>query len=304
MADSAENKTLLVRYMLGQVSSEERAGLEERYFTDSELFEELVAKENDLIDAYARGELSGPERFQFESRFLVTPELRERIKAARSLAGYRPDLTSSKSPQLGMLMTGKNAMSGALRFAFSAMIVVALIWASWMTISNLRLRGQIEQTNSERTALQHQQQEAQRQIADLSARLQQIQGNNQSEETLQPGPTGQPIVSLILAPGLQRAPGKVSILPISSGVSNALLLLKTGSVPYENYSVSLETPEGKQVLKREGLKALPTADVKIVQLSLPSKALGRGDYIVRLFGNNPGSKTKELDAYSFRVVVH
>ena len=301
MRDSEENRTLMIRYILGQVSSEERAGLEERYIGDSDLFEELMATENDLIDAYARDKLSGPERFQFESRFLATPELRERVRAARSLAGYGSSL-SSKSPRLGKLMTGRNAMSPALRFAFSAMMVVVLIWASWMTISNLRLRRQIEQTNAERAALQQQQQQAQRQIADLSARIQQFQTNNQTPEIGQPA--GQPIVSLMLVPGLQRGNGKLNLLPISSDLSGALLLLRTRPDPLSSYSVFLETPEGKQVLKRDGLKALPTADGKVVRLSLPAHALGRGDYVVRLFGIDTNGRTVEVDDYSLRVVLH
>lgn len=293
----------MARYILGQVSSEERAGLEERYFADRDLFEELVATENDLIDAYVRGELSGPERFQFETRFLATPELRERVRAARSLAGYGSQV-SSKPTSLWRLTAGGGYSSRTLRFAFSAIVAMVLVWASWMTISNLRLRRQIEQTSAARTALQQQQQEAQRQIAELSARMRQFEDNNQTQEIAQTGPTGQPILSLTLAPGLQRAPGKVNVLPISSDLSSVLLLLRTGSGPYSSYNVSLETPEGKQVLKRDGLKALSAGDGKVVWLSLPAHALGRGDYIVRLFGNNPNGGTKEVDAYSFRVVVH
>ena len=303
MADSTENKTLLVRYILGQVSREERVGLEERYFTDSDLFEELVATENDLIDAYARGQLSGVERFQFEGRFLATPELRERVRAARSLAACGSAL-SSNSPQPGKLMTGKNAMSPAFRFAFCTIITIVVVWASWMTISNLRLRRQIEQTNAERAALQQQQQQAQRQIADLSARIQQRQETNQTQEIAQLGPAGQPIISLTLAPGLQRSPGKVSVLPISSDLSNVLLLLLTRPGPYSSYGISLETPEGKQVLKRDSLKALPTADGKVIRLFLPPRALGRGDYIVRLFGKSPNAATEEIAAYSLRVILH
>src|SRR5215469_4346956 len=91
MADRSEDKTLLERYILGQVSPEERAVLEERYQADGDLFEELIAKENDLIDSYVRGELSGSARLQFESRFPAIPELRERVELARSLASHIPE---------------------------------------------------------------------------------------------------------------------------------------------------------------------------------------------------------------------
>lgn len=303
MVDNTKDKTLMVRYILGQVSAEERAGLEERYFAHSDLFEELVAAENDLIDAYVRGELSGPRRFQFESRFLATPELRERVKVARSLAGYGSD-QSGKSPTLWKLITGRSTVSPAARFIFAGVVVTLLVWASWTTVSNSRLRRQIEETNTERARLQQQQQEAHRQIAELNARVQQSQGNNRTQEIVQPGPPGQPIISLTLAPGIPRGGGKSSVLPISSDVSSALLLLKTGRNPYSSYSVSLETPEGKQVLKRDALKALSTGSGRVVQVSLPFSTLQRGDYILRLFGNDSAGRTEEVAAYSFRVVLH
>lgn len=301
MVDNTKDKTLMVRYLLGQVSAEERHGLEERYFADTDLFEELVGTENDLIDAYVRGQLSSAQRFQFESRFLATPELRDRVRAARSLAGYDSDL-SGKSPGLWKL-SSRSAIGPALRFVFSGVVVALLVWASWATVSNFRLRRQIEQANIEHARLLQQQQEAQRQIAELNARVQ-SQENNQTQELLPPGQTGQPIISLMLAPGVSRSGSKSTVLPLSSGVSGAMLLLKARPDPYSSYSVSLETPEGRQVLKRNGLKALSPGNAKVVQVFLPSSALQRGDYVLRLFGNNPGVQTEEIDAYSFRAVMH
>src|SRR5947207_2409634 len=77
--------SLLVRYLLGEASPEERSHLEARYVTNAELFEELVAAENDLIDAYAGGHLSDSDRRRLEEYFLVTPERRQRVEFAKAL---------------------------------------------------------------------------------------------------------------------------------------------------------------------------------------------------------------------------
>ncbi|PWT90916.1 MAG: hypothetical protein C5B54_06285, partial [Acidobacteria bacterium] len=117
------------------------------------------------------------------------------------------------------------------------------------------------------------------------------------------GETGKTMISLVLPPGLPRSAGYPHVLPVPAGVTSALLLLKTRGGPYTSYSGSLETPEGRQVLKSEGLKSWAAGDGRIVPIPLPSAALQRGDYILRLKGH-AGDKSEEVDVYSFRVVAH
>jgi len=302
MAESTQDKTLIVRYILGQVSAEERADLEERYFADSDLFEQMVAAENDLIDSYVRGRLSGPEQFQFENRFLATPELRERVRSARAIADYRSDAASISTPDTGKAITRRRPMMPALRFAFAGLALALLIWGSWVMVLNLRLRREIDLLTRERANIERQQQDLQRQITELTAQVK--QGNTPSQEIAQLGEPGKPAISLALAPGIPRSGGQANILPISPDVSSAFLWLKTGPDSYSSYSAILETPEGNQILKRGGLKAFSSGSSRIVQLALSRSALQRGDYIVRLFGNHSSGQSEEIDAYSFRVVLH
>lgn len=48
----------MFRYLLGELSEEEQREIEERYFTDTEYFEDLLKLEENLIDEYAQ-DLSG-----------------------------------------------------------------------------------------------------------------------------------------------------------------------------------------------------------------------------------------------------
>ena len=78
----------LVRYLLGELSGEERDQLEARYLGNAELHEELVAVEDELIYAYVGGRLSPSQSASFERFFLKTPERRSRVEFARSFAQF------------------------------------------------------------------------------------------------------------------------------------------------------------------------------------------------------------------------
>ena len=78
-------KDFLAQYLSGQVSQEERTELEDRYFADDDLFEEIVAVENELIDLYVQGKLTALEMKQCETCLLTTAERRQQIEFARSL---------------------------------------------------------------------------------------------------------------------------------------------------------------------------------------------------------------------------
>jgi anti-sigma factor RsiW len=77
----------MIQYWLGELSPEAEQRLEDRYFADDDLFEQLLAVREELFDAYARGELSEAERARFEQHLLHSPENREELEFARRFAG-------------------------------------------------------------------------------------------------------------------------------------------------------------------------------------------------------------------------
>jgi len=82
--DTDENK-LINRYLLGELSEDELAQVEERYFADENFFAQVLDAENSLVDSYVRGNFSAVERGKFEKQFLTTPQRRQKIKFAQSL---------------------------------------------------------------------------------------------------------------------------------------------------------------------------------------------------------------------------
>src|SRR5215831_457437 len=277
MTDNDKQKTLLTRYLLGQVSTEERAELEDRYLHDDDLFEELAAAENDMIDAYVRGRLAPSEKQQFETYFLCAPERRERVKFAEALVN-----TVTTAPRAEELRRGAPTYSGgtqftAVRVALVAALAATAIGLFWMAILNWRLHRQLEEARAEHANAQQQAQKLQQQIEALQNAH---TGQDQMEEAASPGSA---IVSLTLATDLPRNWGQPNTLYLSPGISRVRLLIKQNLDQHLPYTAVLETAEGRRVWQKPGLEARPVrGGGQVVTAEVPPAVLRRGDYVLRL----------------------
>jgi len=294
MTDNDQQKTLLTRYLLGQVSVEERAELEDRYLNDDDLFETLVAAENDMIDAYVRGKLAEPEKQQFESYFLCTPERRERVELAEALVKAG---AATGQPRTGWPVPLGGAQTPAMRLALATLLLAAVIGLSWMAAVNRKLHRQLEEVQGEQANARRQAQELQQQVAALQQRA------NAGQDQLVEAPApGKAILSLALVSDLPRGRSQQTTLHLSAGISQVRLLLRQAREGPAAHAVILETAEGRQVWQKAGLEAKPArGGGQVVTVEIPPAVLQRGDYVLRLF-RTVGGNTVEVDPYSFRVV--
>src|SRR6266852_460736 len=76
-------------YLLGKLSSEERADVEDRYFSDERYFAELRKLEKKLIREYLHGRLDTSGRDEFESALARLPGLRRKI-ARQAVLTWKP----------------------------------------------------------------------------------------------------------------------------------------------------------------------------------------------------------------------
>lgn len=88
MQDKTNQKRRMVRYLLAEMPEDERSDFEDRFFEDSDLFEELIAVEDEMLRSYVRGSGSKPERAGVARRYLSTPQGRRRVELAKSLMEY------------------------------------------------------------------------------------------------------------------------------------------------------------------------------------------------------------------------
>jgi len=82
------------RYLLKDLTEEERDRLEELYFVDETVFNRLRIAEDNLIQSYVNNSLAADDRLKFEQNYLTTPERREQVELVRELGrsgmGVRP----------------------------------------------------------------------------------------------------------------------------------------------------------------------------------------------------------------------
>lgn len=76
------------KYLLGQLTGPECEQFEERFFSDDELFEELQAGEEELIDDFLTGDLSKTDLAMFHQNFLVGAERQQQLRLGKSLREY------------------------------------------------------------------------------------------------------------------------------------------------------------------------------------------------------------------------
>ena len=75
-------KTALRQYLLGSAPEDERERLEQALLADENLYEELLAIEDELMDQYVWGQLPEPERTSFLQYLNALPDHKERLEFA------------------------------------------------------------------------------------------------------------------------------------------------------------------------------------------------------------------------------
>jgi len=86
MNPGSHDRDLLVRYLIGSMSDEERDGVGTRLFVDEAFAEAIDEVETDLIDEYASGRLSSADAKAVRIRLLNSERQQERLAVARAFA--------------------------------------------------------------------------------------------------------------------------------------------------------------------------------------------------------------------------
>jgi hypothetical protein len=153
------SEKLVVQYLLGELSEEQRVQLEDQAFQDEQSMQSILDVEADLIDEYVRDEFPVSKRKEFEKFFLASPERRRKVEFARALASVNAEdetvaavqvaTTVVREPGLPAFIRGLSP-AGALAFAAAALIVV--VGAGLLIKESIRLRAELGQLRSERQA--------------------------------------------------------------------------------------------------------------------------------------------------------
>ncbi|HVG35893.1 MAG TPA: hypothetical protein VM911_22765 [Pyrinomonadaceae bacterium] len=334
-----ESEQHITRYLLRELSESERAALEEKYFADPQVFDQVLKAESELVDDYVRGRLSREAREQFERSYLADPRRRERVKFAEALAIRINQTEESKSAavqkaaqasllQKGQTWQGWQSLLATLRgrrLALSisiALVVLIAMGGLWSFIESRRLRRELAETQAaraehERRARELEEQRAaneRKQAEALTAELNRRQ--NTQAPLAQPSPT--PTARAAAAPPPATAPTFVTLhlsigvtrsadtsppqtLVIPPGTKEVRLRLDLKENDYASYGVSLKAVGGREVFSRRGLKPVPAKSGARLFLTLPADGLVTGDYMLTLSGVSQDGPVEDLSKSIFRV---
>ena len=310
-----ELEQITTRYLLGELTEQEQAALEERYLRDPQVFNQVLQVESELVDAYARGQLSTEMRARFEKSYLKHPARRERVEFARALTTRidereGPVTRPEQSPQSALHISWKQRLLAtlggqrpALRFAMALTIVLIALAGTWMFINN-RWRQQ----QREAAQVQAQRENQERREREQTASQQSAQTPQLPPETAEPSPnsitnSAPPIVSLALtAGGVRSADGvPTQTLVIPHDTTQAQILLNLKDDTYPRYRVSLRQVGGSEIFTQTNIRPRSTKAGARFVFKVPAGRFTSGDYALTLSGITPEGEVDDLNKSLFRV---
>lgn len=312
----------MTRYLLGQMSAGDRSRFEEQYLADPELFEELIAAEDEMVRSYLRGDCAGPDKKDFESRYLTTQPGRDKVEFEQSLMEYLassrvsaiqdPEANRNPATDAGVVRGARHELADKQPveisrrpvvwvWGFAAACFVVALFAAWLTVLNVRLRHELAQLQTQQADLRSQADDLNRQLANLNAILQQKGEHNDGEIAgLQPPDAG--MAPFVLTSHLERNPGPQRQLVIPRGVANAPVQLQLDHDDFSKFSVVLETADGEQIWKKDKLSSRSVRSGKrVIDFKLPASVVRSGSYVLRLSGTGAQS-SEEVADYIFRAI--
>ncbi len=306
MIDKAEQHRLMTRYLFGEVSEEERAEFEDRYLKNSDVFQELIGLENEIIDRYVLGELSQPDRERFERSFLTHPERRETVEIARSLLAHSAsveNVSSHVDSHFRGERLGFTSKPAAWRMQVAAAAVFLLMTAGIVALLmvNRRMGNEVARLRTEQARTAHDREALRQQMESLKADLQKHDSAVQQLAELQ---NHRNMVSFTLGGELSRGNHEPTKLIIPANVSSVSLHLNMARDPHSHYNLSLKTAGGNLVWREENIQSrIIDNGSQEIALVLPAHLFHNGDYVIRVTTGRE-DVFDNVAGFTFRVVKH
>jgi hypothetical protein len=300
------DQPLMLRYLLGLLSEEERAGVEESFFQDDEFFEELGAAEDDLIDDYVRDRLSGQTLKAFEEKLRSNSRWLERVSFARALDRR----IAQRGSRTQSFFQASRALIGAFRnqrpafqmgmVAAGLIVLGGIVSLAWQVFQQ---RETLQTARVERQNLQTTVDELRGRIAGLEKQDQDLR-QQLEEERLKQRPGGSAVglvASFVLRAGVRGNDSVARItLPAAAQTVRLQLELNPGD-DYPAYRAELRTAKGTAVATRDLVRAPASGGANAVTLDLRAQSLQAGGYEIELLGRTDQGRLEEIGFYYFDV---
>ena len=181
--------------------------------------------------------------------------------------------------------------------------LLVLLGGAFLVAETLRLRSRIEQTESQRAALEISHQELKQQIDAERQRgeelLSQLQREREARDPIA-NDTTPGIISFLLSPGLVRGTTQARRLIIQPETGQVRLQVSFDTGDYDRYGVIIKTVDGREIWSKFGLRAQSRGSGKVTVVTVPAGVFSTEDYILTLNGIREG-QSEALSEYFFSV---
>lgn len=314
----------MARYLLGELPEAERLRLEEQFFTDTEVFEQMLALEDELMYDYLQGEMDASQRSHFERRFLASTEGRERAAFAQALLAGIAEAPATEPQAMAQTATAPSriqsllapllAANSFMRFSFAAVAVALLLGGAWLVIETARLRSENARLQIARATQEQAAGSERARREELTAELEreraqraQLEREKARLEAAAPSPEPRGLLALALTPGLVRdindprsAPKRIHLPPGANLLQLQLDIRKPGR--HQSYRATLETADGDEIWRQSRLRAGTAASGQAVVLTLPTGLFAPGDYVITLSGMTATGEAQEVGDYYLTIL--
>jgi hypothetical protein len=283
----------MTAYLLGELSDTEQAALEDLYFADEAVYQELLAAEDELIDSYARGELADKSREQFESLFLGSAHRREKLEIARVLIRSVDHAATAERLRETFPRSRRR-----FDWRFSSLsAAMALAIGIGVVLFHRHLGGpQLPEANSEPEPARNRAATGQRQSEELESPPRRHTGDIARSPDSAPPDVPLERLTLRLRPML-RGEGESRQPVIRSSLPIVRLEVDLEGRLYETYEANLQDAKGNSIRRQSGLSRRG----RTVLWELDPRGLPSGSYVVVLSGRDAREVLHLAAQYSLQI---
>jgi len=302
MPTSRPSELALRQYLLGRASEAEAEALENLYFEDSEVFDELTALDDALIEAYVDGSLTPEERDGFERTLAAFPRRQARLFLVRELAARASPVKTPaaiRTPGPRAVARPEPAWADSRLWQWgllAATVALALAAAVLMRQTSL-LRAELQEARRAPTT-------AGRASAGSEEARSRPEGPSVPPVSA-PAATGvpssatAPMLAMTLTPGLLRD-AAIPVVTLSKDTLLVRFTLVFAAPSSEGHTIRLLSSAGDERWRENGVVPGRIGARAAVTVDLPARVLTGGEFVLEV---SRGGDADRPESYHFRAIL-
>jgi hypothetical protein len=325
MEERLRTEQQMIRYLLSELSIQDRLEIEMEYFTDPEVFDLLQEVEHDLIEGYVNGKLSPSGRVRFERNYLTTKGRREQVQFFQTLSSMLPieskkvlkfqkpltavgletiDLGEKRS-FMEIILAPFRGPRLALGVSMAVAIMILAVVGAIRLFENGKQDNGLVAQNPPPQKVESPQQKAEQ----GNAKEQPTPAFRIIEEPPASVTSTAPKVPAVISfawtvPGLrvlgENTPRIIRIPPGRELVQITLNFPDLAADRYSRFGITLQNSAGNEIWRRTDIRANRLREGSSMVLNIPAKQLKPGPYSLMLSGMN---KREWVDIREFYIKV-